>query len=81
MMPMLERPIRNLVDKLAYKVKKKKEKKDENLYTILELSVMYPKLGILDPSFTKTGDKMRSQDENGTQDKNLKKEKKKRGSN
>jgi hypothetical protein len=29
----------------------KKEKTDENLYTILELSVMYPKLGILDPQF------------------------------
>jgi hypothetical protein len=34
------------VHKLAYKVNKKK---DENLYTILELYVMYPKLGILDP--------------------------------
>ncbi len=38
---------------------------------------MSAKLGILDPpSFTKTGDKMKSQDENGTQDKNLKIEKK-----
>jgi hypothetical protein len=65
------------VHKLAYKVNNKKEKKDENLYTILELSVMSAKLGILDPpSFTKTGDKMKSQDENGTQDKNLKIEKK-----
>jgi hypothetical protein len=40
---------------------------------------MYPKLGILDPSFTKTGDKMRIQDENGTKDKNLKNRKIERG--
>ncbi len=67
------------MDKLAYKVKRKERKKeDENLYIILELSVMYPTVGILDPSFTKTGDKMRSQDENGTQDKNLKKKGKKK---
>jgi hypothetical protein len=46
---------------LHTKFKKRKKRK---------MVIMYPKLGILDPSFTKTGDKMRSQDENGTQDKN-----------
>jgi hypothetical protein len=61
------------VVKLAYKLKKERKKKKMKIYIyiLLELSViMYPKLGILDPSFTKTGDKMRSQDENGTQDNN-----------
>jgi hypothetical protein len=31
------------------------------------LCIKYTKLGVLGPSFTKTGDEMRSQDENNTQ--------------
>jgi hypothetical protein len=34
----------------------------EVFFVFIELEVKYPKLGLLGPSFTKTGDEMRSQD-------------------
>jgi hypothetical protein len=35
----------------------------------IELSIKYPKLGVVAPSFGKTGDEIKSQDENITQEK------------
>jgi hypothetical protein len=31
---------------------------------ILEICIKYPKLGLLDPNFVKTGDELKNQDEN-----------------
>jgi hypothetical protein len=36
---------------------------------LLELCVMYPRLGLFGPSFVETWDEMRNQDENNTQGK------------
>jgi len=37
--------------------------------SIIELSIKYPKLEVVAPSFAKTGDEIKSQDENITQEK------------
>jgi hypothetical protein len=58
------------------------QKKDENLYTILELSVVYPKLSILDPQFhLNWGQNEKSGWKWFTRQKLKNRQKKKRGSN
>jgi hypothetical protein len=37
--------------------------------SIIELSIKYPKLGLVAPSFAKTGNEIKNQDENITQEK------------